>query len=73
VSRVHIRFDKHGDVTEYELRSTPDGQQAEYERGFKAMMIAPRLEVCRALLRGEKVPLSSLDPEAVERFWRRER
>lgn len=29
---------------------------------FKAMMLAPSLEVCIALLRGEKVPKSRLDP-----------
>lgn len=37
-------------------------------RTWRAMMLAPTLEVCRALLAGDKVPLSTLDPEWVRRF-----
>lgn len=31
-------------------------------------MLAPRIEICEALLRGETVPLSDLDPVWVERY-----
>jgi hypothetical protein len=33
---------------------------AEAERGIKAMALAPSIEVCRALLRGERVPWNTL-------------
>jgi hypothetical protein len=32
------------------------------------MMLAPSIEVCEALLRGESVPLDRLDPVWVRRF-----
>lgn len=38
------------------------------DRIYRAMMLAPRIEVCEALLRGESVPLKDLDPIWVERF-----
>jgi hypothetical protein len=33
---------------------------------LKAVRLAPRLEICEALLRGERVPRNTLDPN-----WRR--
>lgn len=32
-------------------------------RTFRAMMLAPTVEICEALLRGEDVPVSALDQE----------
>jgi hypothetical protein len=43
----------------------------EFGRIWRAMMLAPRLEVCEALLRGESVPVDRLDPEWVTRFGTR--
>lgn len=35
---------------------------------WRAVMLSPSLEVCEALLRGEKVPLPALDPLWVKRL-----
>ena len=47
----------------------------ELARIWRAIMLAPGdrsgLEICRALLDGEAVPLGRLDPEWVARFGRR--
>jgi len=40
----------------------------ELDRMFRAMMLAPTIEICEALLRGEKVPLDRLRPEWVRRY-----
>jgi phosphate/sulfate permease len=37
-------------------------------RVWRAMMLAARVEVCDALLRGESVPLETLDPGWVKRL-----
>jgi hypothetical protein len=66
VSRVLVTFDEHGEIVDYKLR-------ARDERLWRAIMLAPTIEVCRALLRGESVPLSQLDPKWVERLGRRPR
>lgn len=34
----------------------------------KCVRLAPNLETCEALMRGEKVPMSRLDPEWVRRY-----
>lgn len=39
-----------------------------YHRLWRAIMLAPTLEICRALLRHEHVPISRLDPVWVRRF-----
>ena len=44
-----------------------------WRRVWRALVLAPDVEVFEALARGESVPLSRLDPEAVERFGRRPR
>jgi hypothetical protein len=62
MSRIDVEFDDRGEVTEYELRA---GDPA---RIWRAMMLAPTLEVCQALLRGESVPVEQLDVEWVSRF-----
>jgi hypothetical protein len=40
-------------------------------RLWRAFMLAPSLEVCVALLRGESVPIDRLDAEWTRRFGRR--
>jgi hypothetical protein len=64
VSRVHVVFDERGEVAEYELQASADDTR----RTWRAMMLAPMLEVCAALLRGEAVPTERLDAEWVKRF-----
>ncbi len=39
----------------------------------RAVLLAPTIETCEALLRGEQVPLDRLDPVQVRRFGRRDR
>ena len=43
----------------------------EADRGWRAVMLAPTLEICRALLAGEAVPIDQLDAVWVARFGRR--
>jgi hypothetical protein len=40
-------------------------------RIWRAIMLAPSLEVCEALLRAESVPVDHLDAEWVKRFGMR--
>lgn len=42
----------------------------EAQRGLKAMQLATSLAVCRALLKGQRVPRSKLDPYWLERYNR---
>jgi hypothetical protein len=44
---------------------------AEIAALYRAVMLAPTLEVCEALLRDEQVPLSRLDPVWVRKLGRR--
>lgn len=37
---------------------------------LRAVQLAPSLETCEALLRGEKVPKSRMDPEWVKAYGR---
>jgi hypothetical protein len=64
VSRVDVVFDEHGEVAEYELLPLAE----ETRRIWRAMMLAPTLEVCEALLRGEAVPVKRFAPDWVKRF-----
>lgn len=66
VSRFHVVFDECGEIAEYELAPSAE----ETVRIWKAMMLAPSLVVCEALLRGQTVPTERLDPNWVERFGR---
>ena len=44
-------------------------KQGDYaERVHRAIVLAPTLDLCRALLAGEAVPLDSLDQDAVRRY-----
>lgn len=54
----------------YDRESRLEAERAA-SRIWRAMMLAPRVEVCEALLRGESVPVASLDSEWVARFGRR--
>jgi len=59
------------DIVEIERRKRPPDTPAQrrwLDRMWKAMMLAPTIDICEALLRGEKVPPSKLRPEWVERF-----
>jgi hypothetical protein len=43
----------------------------ELQRIYRAMMLAPRVDICGSLLRGESVPLEELDQEWLARFgWK---
>jgi hypothetical protein len=46
-------------------------EREDANRVWRAMMLAPTLEVCEALLAGESVPLERLDAEWTKRFGRR--
>jgi hypothetical protein len=70
MTRVHVRFDERGEVVEYELAPSPEMLEEEARRGWRAMMLAPSLEIYTALLRGESVPVEQLDPDWVGRFGR---
>jgi hypothetical protein len=43
------------------------------ERGLKAMMLAPTLDLCRALLRGERLPWPKLAYFQAQRYGLRQR
>jgi hypothetical protein len=43
-------------------------RRREATRLFQAIMLAPRIEICEALLRGEKVHRSHLDHQWLRRF-----
>jgi hypothetical protein len=64
VSRVCVTFDERGDVVEYELGPSNEA----CNEGWKAMMLAKDLATCRALLRGETVPIDHLRGEWIARF-----
>lgn len=67
-SRVHITFDEKGEIIEYELAPSVAQRQAEYEYGFRAMMLASTPAIYRALLAGEKVPVERLHPERARQY-----
>ena len=76
MSRVRVRFDAAGEVVAFELAPSDE----ECRRGWQALMLAPdpeddpdSLEICRALVGGESVPIDKLHPEWVARFGRRPR
>lgn len=51
-----------------EARQRAEADRAWCNRGWRAMMLAKDLDTCRALLAGESVPVSRLDPEWFLRF-----
>jgi hypothetical protein len=48
-------------------------QAVEAVRGIKALMLAPHIEICRALLRGERIPWNQLDYFQAQRYGLRRR
>lgn len=53
---------------ELEEREHDSAERQEAMRVLRAVRLSPSLEICEALLRGEKVPRSRLDPEWVARY-----
>lgn len=51
-----------------EARGWLDATDDETTRLGKAVMLAPTLAICEALLRGEHVPLEHLDPYYVKKY-----
>jgi hypothetical protein len=55
-----------------EIRRREEGDRpddsAAVARLYRAMCLAPTIEICEALLRGEQVPLDRLNQEAVLRY-----
>ena len=49
-------------------RFEPAADHDACRRLWQAIVLSPRLEVCEALLRGEQVPRSALDPLWAKRF-----
>lgn len=64
-------------MVEMDARIAERGGEAELaawtNRGIKAMMLASSLDICRALLRGERVPWSALNYWQAERYGLRRR
>jgi hypothetical protein len=50
------------------IEELASARQDQDRRLWRAFMLAPTIEVCEALLRGEEVPLGQLDQEWVRRF-----
>jgi hypothetical protein len=67
-SHVRILFTPDGEVEQFRLTGCEATRDAD-RRGFQAMMLAPDIDTCRALLRGERVPRSKLRPEWRGRFY----
>jgi hypothetical protein len=59
-----------GEVEEFWLASCDETLERD-RRCWQALMLAPTLAVCRALLVGEHVPRSALRQEQVKRFYLR--
>jgi len=59
---------------EREIREERDrNREAVYwARFWRGVMLAPRIEIAAALLRGESVPVEKLDSEWVRRFGQRQ-
>jgi hypothetical protein len=60
-------------LTEQAAERLRQREYEEYVVGFRAMMLAPTIELYHALLRGEDVPLHMLNQEAVARYGLRRR
>lgn len=56
---------------EEEARRLHDPERDFWNLMWRVLVLSPTIEVCVALLRGEDVPTSRLDPEWLERLgWR---
>jgi hypothetical protein len=74
-AETHTRQAARADTCERHPHGSPtcwhDATVDELREAGKAIMLAPSLAVCEALLRGETVPLSQLEPVWVARLGRR--
>jgi hypothetical protein len=61
------------DYIEADLAARRMELDAEVERGIKALLLSSSIEICRALLRGERVPWMRLDYFQAERYGLRRR
>lgn len=59
--------DEH-DLVDYILERHRAHQDRESQEFHKALRLAPNIQVCEALLRGEPVPRSQLDPLWAKRY-----
>lgn len=66
-------LDAHAEAVLAELEAFLRAREEQAERGLKALMIAPTLELCRALLRGERVPWNVLRYDQLRRYGLRRR
>lgn len=67
-----ISRNPHDVITPEQWQELRERYPDEYVRDvFKALALAPDLEACRALLRGESVPVSRIDRTQARRFARR--
>jgi hypothetical protein len=69
MTRVYVEFSDAGDVLEYRLAPSRSWTRD----CWRAIQLAPGIEICEALLRGESVPFDRLDQSWVRRFGRRRR
>jgi hypothetical protein len=65
-SRVHVVFDEHGEVSEYELGPSPESAR----RQWAAMMLALDVYVCDSILSGRPGRAGRLDWQFLERALR---
>jgi hypothetical protein len=66
-SRVRVRFTDAGEVEEFWMGGS-DATAADDARGWRCMMLAPTIEICQALIRGERVPRELLNQDWLGRF-----
>jgi hypothetical protein len=59
-----------GPAIEALLAEAEEARRLEADRGWGAMMLALRLDVCRSILAGRPVMVRCLDPEALRRALR---
>lgn len=57
-----------GPETERVIAVIEERKRRRASRVFKALMLAPTIELGEALLRGERIPVDKLRPEWVQRF-----
>jgi hypothetical protein len=65
-SHVHVVFDEHGEVVEYELAPSPESSR----RQWAAIMIALDVATCDSILKGRPVRAGNLDGFVLRRALR---
>jgi len=66
-------LDEYGEAVLAQVTERVKALNAEYVRGFKALMLAPNLSLYQALMRGERIPWQYIRPGQAERFGLRRR